>query len=179
MLFWLSQSHFWSVWASPCTTEFGGAWILDSAAEALILRQFSLSEDLAIYKRWKASILYLHMDDKKNFANDNSWLLKNILCYGVKISWNEVVLINLLPVRNFFWRMWKITYVSLETNMNGYNRHCCYAKMKFLMSYFIPRPSERSTPFVIPKQSTFIRLEQNSENGNTVKYYQVRMAKLS
>lgn len=75
--------------------------ILDSAAEALILRQFSLFEDLAIYKWWKANIVYLHIDDK-DFGNDNSCLLKNVSCYGVKISWNKVVLINLLPVRKFF-----------------------------------------------------------------------------
>lgn len=46
-----------------------------------------------------------------------------------------------------------------------------------MMSYFISF-SKNSTSFVILKEDAFIGLEQNNDNGNTVKYYQVRVAKL-
>lgn len=46
-----------------------------------------------------------------------------------------------------------------------------------MMSYFISF-SKNSTSFVIHKEDAFIGLEQNNDNGNTVKYYQLRVAKL-
>lgn len=79
--------------------------------------------------------------------------------------------------------------MSLEANMNGYNIPLLLGKNEFFSTIFIPQasakmsyftsPSKNSTPFVNHKEATFIGMVQNNDNRNTVKYCQVRKAKLT